>query len=64
LSDGPTWWNRLIFNDSTVNMMKKAVLGFCGFKVSVTKFGGIKTLKADKIQKIIKEVETLGLQGK
>lgn len=60
LSDGPTWWNRFMMNDPFVNMLKKSVLEFCGFKVKVSKFGGIKNLSPEKIQKIIKDIELLG----
>lgn len=62
-SDGPIWWNRFIFKDSTINMMKKAVLEFCGFKVKVTQMGSVKTAKPQQIQKFISKIAELGRAG-
>jgi len=62
-SDGPIWWNRFIFKDSTIHMMKKAVLEFCGFKVSVTRMGSVKTAKPEQIQKFINKIADLGTSG-
>lgn len=62
LSDGPTWWNRWMYGDSAVKMLKKAVLEFCGVKVKVTKFGEIKNTDDSKRRLIIEKVEKLALK--
>ena len=62
LSDGPTWWNNLIYGDPIIKMLKRAVLEFCGLKVKVTKFGSIKKAKPGDIEKISASVRKLAVK--
>lgn len=62
-SDGPTWWNRFIYGDPTVNMLKKSVLEFCGFKTRVTKFGNVKNLNKHQINNVMDKVRALGARA-
>ena len=62
-SDGPTWWNRLIFGDPTVHMLKSSVLEFCGFRTKVTKLGNVKNYKEKDISKSLKKAAALGSRG-
>ncbi|WPU63572.1 NAD(P)H-dependent oxidoreductase [Peredibacter starrii] len=63
LSDGPTWWNKFVYKDPAVNMLKKSTLEFSGFKVDVTKFGDIKNRNDQSIQTLIHKVQKLGTSG-
>ncbi len=62
-SDGPVWWNLWMYKDPTINMLKKSVLEFCGFKVKVTKLGSVKTLKKEELARALSKVRKLGSSG-
>lgn len=59
LSDGPTWWNNLIYGDPIIKMLKRSVLEFCGYKVKITKFGSIKKLSEKEIDRIFLKVKKI-----
>lgn len=60
-SDAPTLYNFLMYFNAPVLVMKKAVLGFCGFKpVRVTTFGNIKNRSKIDLEKILEKVKKLG----
>jgi len=61
-SDAPVWFLYLNYFHPAVNMMKKAVLEFCGISpVSVTSFGGIKNTDQKKREEILYKVYRIGL---
>ena len=64
-SDGPWWWNRFIYGDPAIKMMKKAVFEFCGIDpVSVILFDEIKASKPQQRLAHLERVKKLGLAGK
>lgn len=56
-TDAPSWWNYLVLRDPAINMMKKGVLEFSGFKVKkIHQLDNIKSRKPEQIQKLIEKV--------
>lgn len=61
-SDAPVVWLYLMYFHPAVNMMKKALLEFCGVSpVSVTSFGSIKNANEKKRESIIYDAYRAGL---
>ncbi|AUN97083.1 flavodoxin family protein [Bacteriovorax stolpii] len=61
-SDAPVWWLYLTYFHPAVNMMKKAVLEFCGVSpVEVMSFGSIKDASEKRIEGIIYKAFRAGL---
>jgi putative NADPH-quinone reductase len=61
-SDAPIFWLYLMYFHPALNMMKKAVLEFCGVSpVSVTSFGSIKNSKSTKLEGMLYQVYRAGL---
>ena len=61
-SDAPVWWLYLSYFHPAVNMMKKAVLEFCGVSpVSVTSFGALKNASDKKKENLLYTVYRIGL---
>lgn len=58
-SDSPAFLARVIFGDTT-NEIKKGILWFAGFKVDVTKVGGLKNAKDNKKDAIIRKFKAWG----
>lgn len=55
--DAPVWWVWLQYRNTDVHMMKRAVLGFCGFgPVRHRRFGGLRTSSAEQRDKILQKV--------
>ena len=64
-SDAPYFFNFFVYFNAPYLVMKKTVLGFCGFKpIKSTFIGGVKNLDQDARKKILKKVNSLGLAGK
>ncbi|MCB0414169.1 MAG: NAD(P)H-dependent oxidoreductase [Bdellovibrionales bacterium] len=64
-SDAPYFYNLFAYLNAPYRIMKKTILGFCGFKpVKLTAIGNVKNMKEDKIKKVINEIGHLGLLGK
>ena len=62
-SDAPVAWLYLAYFHPAVNMMKKAVLEFCGVSpVSITSFGSIKNLDDRKRKILLDKSYREGLQ--
>lgn len=60
-TDAPNWWNKWILNDPAINMMKKGVLEFSGFKVTkVVSLAEIKNQNSDSIELILRKIEKIG----
>jgi putative NADPH-quinone reductase len=61
-SDAPVMYLYLAYFHPAVNMMKKAVLEFCGVSpVTVSSFGSIRGSSEKRIEKIIYDVYRMGL---
>lgn len=61
-SDAPVWWLYLTYFHPAVNMMKKAVLEFCGVSpVEVMSFGSIKDASEKRIEGILYKAFRAGL---
>jgi NAD(P)H dehydrogenase (quinone) len=61
-SDAPVWYLYLQYFHPAVNMMKKAVLEFCGISpVTVSSFGSIKNASSKRIEGILYESYRMGL---
>ena len=61
-SDGPVWWLYLNYFHPAVNMMKKAVLEFCGVSpITVTSFDSIKDSSENRIEGLIYKAFRAGL---
>lgn len=61
-SHAPVFYLYLAYFHPAVNMMKKAVLEFCGVSpVTVSSFGSLKNANEKRIQNIIYEVYRMGL---
>lgn len=61
-SDAPVIWLYVMYFHPALNMMKKAVLEFCGVgPVSVTSFGGIKKANEKKLEAMLYKVYRDGL---
>lgn len=61
-SDAPVWFLYLSYFHPAVNMMKKAVLEFCGVSpVNVTSFGSLKNVSDKKKEGLFYTVYRLGL---
>ncbi len=61
-SDAPVWWLYLTYFHPAVNMMKKAVLEFCGVSpVEVMSFGSIKDASDKRIEGILYKAFRAGL---
>jgi NAD(P)H dehydrogenase (quinone) len=63
-TDAPTLYNLILYLNAPITIMKKMVLGFCGFKpIRTTAIGSVKSLSGPKRSKIIEDVTRLGSQG-
>ena len=61
-SDSPVWWMYLNYFHPAVNMMKKAVLEFCGVSpVTVTSFGSVKNASDKKREDMLYSIYRVGL---
>ena len=61
-SDAPAWWLYLNYFNPAVNMMKKAVLEFCGVSpVEVTSFGSIRGSSEKRLEGILYKSFRMGL---
>lgn len=61
-SDAPVWWLYLTYFHPAVNMMKKAVLEFCGVSpVEVMSFGSIRESSSKRIEGILYKAFRAGL---
>lgn len=61
-SDAPVFWLYAMYFHPALNMMKKAVLEFCGVSpVNVTSFGGIKNSNEKKLEGMLYKVYRDGL---
>ncbi len=61
-SDAPVWWLYLTYFHPAVNMMKGAILEFCGITpVTVMSFGSIKNAGQKKIEGILYKAFRAGL---
>ena len=61
-SDAPVWWLYLTYFHPAVNMMKKAVLEFCGISpVTVMSFGSIKNASEKKREAMLYKAFRAGL---
>jgi len=61
-SDAPAWWLYLNYFHPAVNMMKKAVLEFCGVSpVEITSFGSIRESSEKKLEDILYKAFRAGL---
>jgi putative NADPH-quinone reductase len=61
-SDAPVWWLYLTYFHPAVNMMKKAVLEFCGVgPVEVTSFGTIRDSSKKRLEGILYKSFRAGL---
>jgi putative NADPH-quinone reductase len=61
-SDAPVFYLYLAYFHPAVNMMKKAVLEFCGVSpVTVSSFGAIRGSSEKRLEKIIYDVYRMGL---
>jgi NAD(P)H dehydrogenase (quinone) len=59
--DTPRWYNYLVYRSPGHNSMKRAILEFSGIKpVKITSFGPIKSSDADRRNRWLQEVESLG----
>jgi NAD(P)H dehydrogenase (quinone) len=64
-SDAPVIYNFLAYWNAPYTIMKKTILGFCGFKpVKVSAIGSVKNLKLKQRAKILKKMKNLGQHGK
>jgi NAD(P)H dehydrogenase (quinone) len=64
-SDAPYLFNLFAYFNAPYLIMKKTVLGFCGFKpIKSTFIGGVKNLDQKAREKILMKVKALGLAGK
>lgn len=63
-TDAPWWWNKFMYSDPAIKMMKKAVLEFCGVSsVKVTQLDEIKNKAPKDIELNLKKVYDLGKRG-
>jgi NAD(P)H dehydrogenase (quinone) len=63
-SDAPALYNLITYCNAPVIIMKKMILGFCGFKpVRTTVIGGVKNLSETKRAKLLNQISSLGRQG-
>ena len=63
-SDAPALYNLVAYFNAPVTIMKKMILGFCGFKpVRVTVIGGVKNISETKRAKILNRISSLGRHG-
>ncbi|MGZ3786958.1 MAG: NAD(P)H-dependent oxidoreductase [Bacteriovorax sp.] len=61
-SDAPVFWLYFVYFHPALNMMKKAVLEFCGVRpVSVTSFGSIKNASEKKKESLLYRAYRMGL---
>lgn len=61
-SDAPVWWMYLTYFHPAVNMMKKAVLEFCGISpVTVMSFGSVKDASEKKREGMLYKAFRAGL---
>ncbi|TLS48402.1 NAD(P)H-dependent oxidoreductase [Paenibacillus antri] len=62
-SDTPSWYNRLVYRQAGLVVMKKNVLGFCGVKpVRVTEIGPVKPSSPEQRAKWLERTRRLGAQ--
>ncbi len=61
-SDAPVWWLYLNYFHPAVNMMKKAILEFCGVSpVEVTSFGSVRDSSPERINGLLYKAFRAGL---
>ncbi len=59
--DTPPWYYRWVMRMPGHNLMKRAILGFCGIKpVAVSSFGPVKDSSPEKRQKWLEQVNKFG----
>lgn len=59
--DAPSWYNRFVYRQAGHNMMKHAILNFCGIKpVRITEFQPIKTSTSEMREKWLAQTQKLG----
>ena len=64
-SDAPSLYNVLVYFNAPVIIMKKTILGFCGFKpIHVTAIGSVKNLNISERKKNLDRARKLGLLGR
>jgi NAD(P)H dehydrogenase (quinone) len=64
-SDAPTLYNFFVYFNAPVIIMKKTILGFCGFKpIRVTAIGSVKNLNITERKKNLDRARKLGLLGR
>ncbi len=62
--DTPAWYNRFIYGNANINMMKAATFQFCGIKkVKVTIFDGVRLSKPEARTRWMGKVQRLGQAG-
>jgi NAD(P)H dehydrogenase (quinone) len=62
--DTPWWYNRLVYGNANINMLKAATLQFCGIKkVKVSTFGGVRLSKPATRMRWLEQVAQLGRKG-
>lgn len=63
-SDAPCLYNFFAYGNAPYRIMKKTVLGFCGFKpVRVTPLGRIKHLSASERNQVLNKLKKMGSKG-
>jgi putative NADPH-quinone reductase len=59
--DTPSWYNRLVYKNAGLNVMKRNILQFCGVKpVRITKIGPVRPSSANKRASWLAQVENFG----
>ncbi|NRB48872.1 MAG: NAD(P)H-dependent oxidoreductase [Saprospiraceae bacterium] len=58
--DAPVWYYRLTYNSAGHKVIKRVILGFCGFKVKFFTIGNLKNSSDQLRKKWLEKVETLG----
>jgi NAD(P)H dehydrogenase (quinone) len=62
--DTPWWYNRLIYGNANINMMKAATFQFCGIlKVKVTTFDSVRLSKPEQRERWMEKTKRLGTAG-
>lgn len=58
--DAPVWYYRLAYSNAGHKVIKRIILGFCGFKVKFLTMGNLKNSTDKQRQKWLKKAEKLG----
>lgn len=63
--DSPTWWNYWVYRNVVVRTLRTAILWYCGIKLTHwTSYGQMRFVTPEKVERILKEVYTLGSKVK